>query len=158
MKILMVCLGNICRSPLAEGILRSKIIAENLAVEVDSAGTSDYHIGEPPDKRSSANALSHGIDLSMLRGRQFTEKDFDDFDRIFVMDTTNYSNVINLARSLEDRKKVELILNVPFPASNRSVPDPYFGGEEGFEIVFHLLDEACNSIIKQLKGDTGKTT
>jgi|SRR5687768_7688008 len=157
MKILMVCLGNICRSPLAEGILRSKIVAENLPVEVDSAGTSDYHIGEPPDKRSSANALAHGIDLSSLRGRQFTVKDFDDFDKIFVMDTSNYGNIIGLARNVNDRKKVELILNASFPNGNRSVPDPYFGGEEGFEHVFQLLDEACNNIIKQLKSDLGKT-
>lgn len=147
----MVCLGNICRSPLAEGILRHKILQNKLMAQVDSAGTSDFHIGERPDRRSQKNALDHGIDISSLRGRQFGIDDFDNFDRIFCMDTSNYSNVLNLARNEQDKSKVELILNISKPGLNMSVPDPYFGGEDGFETVFHLLDEACDILVNNLK-------
>ena len=149
-KILMVCLGNICRSPLAEGILRNKIEKLELNVMVDSAGTSNYHIGEHPDARSTKNAQSHGIDISKLIGRQFTVSDFDRFDKIFVMDSSNYRDVIHLARNEKDKAKVEMILNVLYPDSNMSVPDPYYGGEQGFENVFILLDKACETITKSL--------
>lgn len=151
MKILMVCLGNICRSPLAEGILRQKLEQNNIQhVLVDSAGTSDYHIGESPDGRSQENALSHDVDISMLRGRQFTVDDYDRFDQIFVMDSSNYSDVLSLARNENDKNKVDLILNKAFPNENRSVPDPYFGGEQGFENVYQLLDKACDQIISEI--------
>lgn len=155
-KIVMVCLGNICRSPLAEGILRHKLVQKGLShITVDSAGTSNYHTGEHPDKRSAANAKSHGVDISRLKARQFTVKDFDTFDRIFVMDTSNYNDVIELARNNADKEKVEMILNRVYPDTNMSVPDPYFGGEQGFENVFMLLDKACeviaNSIADQKK-------
>lgn len=150
-KILMVCLGNICRSPLAEGILREKAKKNKLDIFIDSAGTSDWHIGESPDKRTQKNALKHGIDLSKLRGRQFEVNDFDEFDLIFTMDSSNYSNVIHLARNEDDKNKVEMILNRIEADSYRSVPDPYFGGEEGFEHVFQLLDKACEEIIKSLQ-------
>lgn len=151
-KILMVCLGNICRSPLAEGILRDKTNKLGIPVFIDSAGTSaDYHLGAPPDKRTQKNALTHGIDLSNLKARMFTSEDFNNFDIIFVMDSSNYINVINLARNKNDIKKVELILNRLKPNSNMAVPDPYFGGEEGFQTVFELLDDACEIIAKQLK-------
>lgn len=150
-KILMVCLGNICRSPLAEGILRDKTEKLGINILIDSAGTSDYHIGEHPDKRTVANALKNGIDISKLKGRQFTTSDFDAFDIIFVMDSSNYTNVISLARNDNDKKKVELILNRAYPNLNMPVPDPYFGGEEGFQNVFDLLDNVCESIAKSLK-------
>lgn len=150
-KILMVCLGNICRSPLAEGILREKAVKENIEIFIDSAGTSNIHIGQHPDKRTVSNALEHGVDISNLLGRQFKQSDFDDFDQIFVMDSSNFSNVISLARNEKDKIKVELILNRLYPNSNMSVPDPYFGGEQGFENVFVLLDKACDSIIQSLK-------
>lgn len=147
----MVCLGNICRSPLAEGILRHKVEQNKIKnVVVDSAGTSDYHIGEHPDKRSTQNALTHGIDISNLIGRQFSVNDFDDFDLIYVMDESNYSNVILLARNKDDRDKVKLILNEIEPSANKSVPDPYFGGEQGFENVFQLLNKACDKIIENI--------
>lgn len=147
----MVCLGNICRSPLAEGILRQKLLAlQNHSILVDSAGTSSYHIGEHPDERSIANAARHGVDISTLRARQFTVKDFDAFDLIYTMDSSNYNDVIARARNEKDRKKVELILNALQPGSNRSVPDPYFGAEEGFEIVFRLLNDACDQIIRKI--------
>lgn len=149
-KILMVCLGNICRSPLAEGILREKTNQLGISVLIDSAGTSNYHIGEHPDKRTVANALKHGVDISKLKGRQFTTADFDQFDTIFVMDSSNYANVIALARNENDIKKVELILNRLHPNENRAVPDPYFGGEQGFEDVFVLLDRVCSQIASRL--------
>ena len=152
MKILMVCLGNICRSPLAEGILRHKLEQQGLKhITVDSAGTSNYHIGENPDKRSVKNALSHKIDISKLAGRQFTVKDFDKFDRIYAMDASNYQDIISLARNEIEKQKVQLILNELYPKSNMSVPDPYFGGNEGFENVFQLLDKACDKIIDSLR-------
>lgn len=152
-KILMVCLGNICRSPLAEGILRHKAEQNNLNITIDSAGTSNYHIGEHPDSRTIANARKHGVDVSKLKARQFSEKDFDDFDIIFVMDSSNYADVVSLARNEKDKNKVELILNRSYPNTNMSVPDPYFGGEQGFENVFILLDKACDIIVESLKNE-----
>ncbi len=150
-KILMVCLGNICRSPLAEGILRRKAEKHQLKVAIDSAGTSNYHIGSPPDHRAIANAQKHNIEISQLKARQFSVEDFNTFDHIFVMDSSNHADVISLARSKGDKQKVEMILNRIYPNSNMSVPDPYFGGEQGFENVFILLDKACDVIIDSLK-------
>ncbi len=147
-RILMVCLGNICRSPLAEGILRSEVTSAN--VFIDSAGTSNYHIGQHPDKRSVENALKHHVDISKLKARQFTVKDFDDFDYIFVMDSNNYNDVISLARNEIDRQKVELILNRVYPNANIAVPDPYYGNEDAFENVFFILEKACESISNSL--------
>jgi protein-tyrosine phosphatase len=153
-SVLMVCLGNICRSPLAEGILRNKVEGLGLKAYIDSAGTSNFHIGDYPDRRSIANAKKHGIDISKLKARQFAVEDFDTFDFIFVMDESNYNNVISLARNEADIKKVDLILNCVF--GNKNVPDPYYGNEEGFEEVFQLLDKACENIAsgfkKQLNG------
>lgn len=145
-KVLMVCLGNICRSPLAEGILRSKINPQR--VFVDSAGTGAWHSGELPDKRSIAIARKYGIDLTDQRARLFLVEDFDRFDHIYVMDQSNYKNVCRLAPNEEAIGKVQLILNEIHPDQNREVPDPYYGGDSGFDHVFQMLDEACN-IIKQ---------
>ena len=144
----MVCLGNICRSPLAEGILKSKL--SNKSFLVDSAGTANYHVGNSPDKRSVAVAKKYGLDISNLRGRQFCVSDFDIFDFIYVMDESNYKNVIKLARNKTEVSKVKMILNEVYPNQNYDVPDPYYGGEHGFENVFKMLDEACNSISKKL--------
>lgn len=157
-KILMVCLGNICRSPLAEGILRTKTENCGLDIFIDSAGTSNYHIGEHPDNRTVTNALKHKVDVSKLKARQFTVNDYDDFDHIFVMDSSNYADVIALARNNADKNKVEMILNRVYPSSNMSVPDPYFGGEQGFENVFILLDKACDVITESLKEASAKKT
>lgn len=151
MSYLMVCLGNICRSPLAEGILRDKAEKLNLDISIDSAGTSNYHIGQHPDNRTVLNAKQHGIDISKLKGRQFQVEDFDKFDTIFVMDSSNYSDVISLARNENDKSKVELILNRVYPNSNMAVPDPYFGGEQGFETVFILLEKACDVIAHSME-------
>ncbi len=155
-KILIVCLGNICRSPLAEGILRLKAEKLNLPVEIDSAGTSNYHTGQHPDNRTIQNALQHHVDLSNLKARQFTANDFDAFDHIFVMDSSNYNDVMALARNEKDKQKVEMILNRVYPDSNMSVPDPYFGGEQGFENVFILLDKACEVIAGSIGNATNQ--
>ena len=144
----MVCLGNICRSPLAEGILKNK--TQNLDVYVDSAGTASYHVGNLPDSRSIKIANKNGIDLTDQRARQFSEKDFDDFDKIYAMDTNNYSNIISLARNQSDRDKVDVILNELTPKSYDSVPDPYYGGGDGFQIVYDMLDKACDAIVGKL--------
>ncbi|HEX9601130.1 MAG TPA: low molecular weight protein-tyrosine-phosphatase [Mariniflexile sp.] len=148
-KILMVCLGNICRSPLAEGILKSKLTSDSFFV--DSAGTGDYHIGKNPDSRSIAIARKHGLDISNLRGRQFNVLDFDMFDIIYVMDESNYRNVLLLARNEQDKAKVKFILNEIHPNQNYNVPDPYFGGNDGFENVYNMLDEACSVIATRLQ-------
>lgn len=148
-KILMVCLGNICRSPLAEGILKSKLSSDSFIV--DSAGTGDYHIGKQPDSRSMAIARKHGLDISELKGRQFVISDFDAFDVIYVMDASNYYNVLTLARNDKDKAKVKFILNEIHPDQNEPVPDPYYGGNDGFENVYNMLNEACSMIAKNLK-------
>ena len=147
-KILMVCLGNICRSPLAEGILKSKLDKE--VFEVDSAGTASYHIGKRPDNRSISTAKRYGIDISKQRCRQFTHKDFSNFDMIFAMDKSNYENIIALAKSKDEKAKVSLLLQRS-NSVNKEVPDPYYGGEDGFEEIFHLLDSACTIIAQDLK-------
>lgn len=144
----MVCLGNICRSPLAQGVLESKVDSSN--VQVDSAGTANYHVGEGPDPRSVATASKYGIDISRQRGRQFVVEDFDRFDHIYVMDVSNYNNVLRLSRSEEDEQKVKLILNEVFPGEDREVPDPYYGGDQGFENVYQLLSEASDRIIERI--------
>lgn len=147
-KILMVCLGNICRSPLAEGIMRSKLPNENF--EIDSAGTANYHVNNAPDKRSIAVAKKYGLNISNLKGRQFSASDFDAFDLIYVMDESNYNNVISLAKNEADTSKVKFILNEIYPNQNYDVPDPYYGGDEGFENVYKMLDEACSIIAESL--------
>jgi protein-tyrosine phosphatase len=144
----MVCLGNICRSPLAEGILKSKV--DPSKVIVDSAGTGHWHIGELPDERSIEVGKKHKVDITTQRGRQFSSKDFDDFDIIYVMDNSNKENVIALAQNEAHKEKVKLILDEIFPGENVDVPDPYFGGAAGFENVFKMLDEACDQIALKL--------
>ncbi len=149
MKILMVCLGNICRSPLAEGIMKNKIIQHKLDFEVDSAGTAAYHVGELPDQRSIDIAEKNGIDLTNQRARQFTKDDFNKFDLIFAMDNSNFQNIMKLASNPSEKEKVHLILNENSPKQNLDVPDPYYGGKEGFENVFSLLDTACEIFIQK---------
>jgi protein-tyrosine phosphatase len=150
-KILMVCLGNICRSPLAEGILKSKLFRAN--VVIDSAGTGAYHINEKPDQRSITIAKINGIDITNQSARKFLVKDFDEFDIIYVMDQSNYKDVIALARNEDDVKKVKMILNEVFPNENLDVPDPYTGGNFGFKNVYKMLDEACDIIAKKINSD-----
>lgn len=147
----MVCLGNICRSPLAEGILKSKLFRAD--VVLDSAGTGAYHIAEKPDKRSIAIAKINGIDITDQRARKFLVEDFDKFDLIYVMDQANYRDVISLARNQKDVSKVKMILNEVFPNENLDVPDPYLGGDYGFKNVYKMLDEACDIIAKKINPD-----
>ena len=147
-KILMVCLGNICRSPLAEGILQSKLPRDKFIV--DSAGTGEWHIGKQPDQRSIAIAHKKGLDISHQRGRQFRTQDFKDFDYIYVMDGSNYNDVLSLAKNDEEKNKVKLILNELFPGENVDVPDPYFGLQNGFASVYDMIDQACDIIAEKL--------
>ncbi len=149
----MVCLGNICRSPLAEGILKHKFRKKNIDGYVDSAGTAAYHAGEHPDPRSMEIADRHGIDISDQRARKFLPEDFDRFDRIFAMDRSNYENILSQARKPSDSQKVDLILNMAYPGENMQVPDPYYGGDQGFQNVYKMLDLACDKIAAQ----AGKT-
>ena len=143
----MVCLGNICRSPLAEGILKSK--ATTYQIFVDSAGTSAYHVDNQPDERSIIVAEKHGINISNQRARKFIAADFDNFDIMYAMDESNFHDIVKLSRNNSDKQKVRMILNEIHPNKNNSVPDPYYGGNEGFENVFQMLDEACEIIIKK---------
>lgn len=147
-QILMVCLGNICRSPLAEGILKSKVNLNK--VSVSSAGTGGWHVGSPPDPRSVAVAKSNGLDITDQKGKKFSTYDFEIYDHIFVMDLSNYNDVTKLAKNNDEKQKVRLILDELFPGENVDVPDPYYGGDRGFEDVFKMLDEACEKIVRRL--------
>jgi protein-tyrosine phosphatase len=147
-KVLMVCLGNICRSPLAQGILESKVNLENIFV--DSAGTAAYHVGNLPDERSINVARKYSINITEQRARKFSVKDFDEFDVIYAMDESNYQNILTLTRNEEDKQKVKMILDETHPNKNLAVPDPYYGGTQGFENVYKMLDEACTVIASNL--------
>lgn len=151
MKVLMVCLGNICRSPLAEGILKEKVKAKNLDWTVDSAGTGSWHVGDKPDPRSIAVAATHGLDITDQRGRQIKPVDLKNYDLIFAMDSTNYQNILLLATSDTEREKVQLVMNMEKPGYNQSVPDPYYG-DDGFEEVYQMLDRACTAIVEKYVG------
>lgn len=144
----MVCLGNICRSPLAEGILASKLPKNDFFV--DSAGTGHWHVGNPPDKRSILTAQKNGIDITNQRGKLFKPSFFQEYDYIYVMDTNNYADVIKMAKNEEEKKKVQLILDELFPGENVDVPDPYNGIQSNFDQVFEMLEEACESIANKL--------
>lgn len=147
-KVLMVCLGNICRSPLAEGILQSKLSKEFCLV--DSAGTGGWHAGEAPDKRSITTAKNHGLDISQQRCRQIKPSDFDTFDYIYVMDNSNYTNVLAIAPNEEVKSKVKVILNELNPNQNQEVHDPYWGNLNDFEHVYQILDDVCEVIAKRI--------
>ena len=149
-KILMICLGNICRSPLAEGILQHKINLHKISAQVDSAGTAAYHIGKAPDMRSVAIARKNGIDISKQICRVFSVKDFEKFNHIYVMDQSNYADILSLAQNKEQKNKVRLILDGLDTEEMREVPDPYYDKDEGFTKVYTLLERACDQIVKSL--------
>jgi protein-tyrosine phosphatase len=151
MKILMVCLGNICRSPMAEGIMRAKIEKYKLNAEVDSAGFESFHTGDAPDYRAIKVMKRHGIDISDQRARLFRKSDFEIYDQIYVMDKGNFNDVKSAAINSDQMKKVDYILNAINPGSNNPVPDPYYGNEDGFEKAFQLLDSAAEIIANELK-------
>ena len=148
MKVLMVCLGNICRSPLAEGILRHKCVQKKLDWYIDSAGTGKWHLGAAPDNRSVQIAKKNGIDISAQRARSVNSSDYGEFDVIYAMDTSNYKNLMQWALDKEEENKVKLIMDEVYPDDLMSVPDPYFN-DNGFQIVFDMLDKACDKIIEQ---------
>lgn len=147
-KILMVCLGNICRSPVAEGIMIDLIQKHNLPIEVDSAALAPYHIGEPPDSRSVANAQKNGIDISFLRARLFSVQDFEIFDRIYIMDDSNLKLISNIAQKEEHLSKINFLMDVVYPNQRMPVPDPYYLNEEAFQKVYDLALLACKKIIE----------
>ncbi len=149
MNILFVCLGNICRSPLAEGIMRDKVKTYGLNIDVDSAGTAGWHSGETPDNRGIKIAKSHNIDISRLKARQFSVSDFDEFDFIFAMDESNYSDLQSLARNDTDLEKIKLFTEFAGLEGIYEVPDPYYDGR--FAEVFDLIDNACDNVIKKIK-------
>ena len=154
MKILMVCLGNICRSPIADGLLRQKVNEEHLDVEVDSAGTIGLHAGSAPDPRMIATAKNRGTDISFLKARQFTVADFEKFDVIFAMDKNNKRDILSLGKTTEDKQKVHLLLSGISDQEEANVPDPYYGTSKDFEHVYDLVDKATNTIIQKIKNNT----
>jgi len=147
----MVCLGNICRSPMAEGIMKAKIEKYKLDAEVDSAGFESFHTGDAPDFRAIRVMKQHGIDISGQRSRLFRASDFNVFDRIFVMDSTNYQDVKSISKNGDQMHKVDYILNISNPGTNKAVPDPYYGGEQGFERTYQMLDAAIDLLAVELK-------
>ena len=149
MKILFVCYGNICRSPLAEGVLRHKAENAGLNIQFDSAATHNWHTGEKPDKRGIKTASMHGIDISFHRARQVKQSDLDKYDLLVAMDKSNYSDLMDLSRNSDDSKKIKLFLNIAYPNCNVDVHDPYYDGK--FGEVFDVLNEAGDIIIENLK-------
>lgn len=150
MQILMVCLGNICRSPMAEGIMRQKIKEYGLNAKVDSCGTAAYHVGQSPDTRAVQTLRKYNMDIAPLRGRQFNITDFDAFDAIYVMDKENLKDIIKKARNQNDREKVKLLLDELYPGKHKIVPDPYYGDLAGFEETYTLIEQACDKIAQKL--------
>ncbi len=136
---------------MAEGILRHKAQENSCSIELDSCGTSAWHIGESPDGRAQQNLHSHGIDISDLRARQFAISDFEDFDIIYAMDNSNYQDIVSLATNQGQKERVRMILNEIQDGENLDVPDPYFGGDNGFENVYNMLDLACDKIIEKVQ-------
>lgn len=150
MKILMVCLGNICRSPLAEGILKHKAKAAGLNLQVDSAGTNGYHVGEPPHRLSQKVAKLNGIDICQQRARRFVAEDFDRYDKIYAMADDVLDDMQRIAGKKYNPEKADLLLNEIFPGENRSITDPWYGTEPGYHEVYKEIDAACEAIIEKM--------
>ena len=153
MRILMVCLGNICRSPMAEGLMKRKISEAGLNWMVDSAGTANYHVGASPDHRMIETGHKFGTPIHTLKGRQFCVDDFERFDVIYAMDKSNFSNIMSLAQTETQVSKVRLLFDEVFPKSGKEVPDPYYGSMADFESVYHLLDDLTEQIKNKLIND-----
>jgi protein-tyrosine phosphatase len=149
MKILMVCLGNICRSPLAEGILQDKAFKAGLTWSVESAGTNSYHIGEPPHPLSQKVARINGIDISKQRKRRFVAGDFEIYDKIYALAEDVMDDIRYIAGKKFDASKIDLLMNELYPGKNMDVPDPYYGSEAGYHEAFKLIDKACDAIIEK---------
>ena len=149
MKILMVCLGNICRSPLAEGVLKHKAKIAGLHWQIDSAGTNGYHVGEAPHHLSQKVAKLNGIDICEQRARKFLKEDFDRYDKIYAMAEDVIDDIKGIAKEKFDSEKVDLFLNELRPGKNLSVPDPWYGPEPGYHEVYKLIDETCDAIVRK---------
>ncbi|RZJ07085.1 MAG: low molecular weight phosphotyrosine protein phosphatase [Rubrivivax sp.] len=149
-RILFFCMGNICRSPTAEGVMRAKLKAAGLEVEVDSAGTHGYHIGAPPDERSQEHALERGYDLSSLRARKLLAQDFERFDLVLAMDDDNLDHAERLC-PVGQRHRLKLLMSYAPQAGNPHVPDPYYGGAAGFQEVLDLVEAACDGLVDTLR-------
>jgi len=147
---MMVCLGNICRSPLAEGILQDKVNKRGLDWEVASSGTAGYHVGELPDSRSMDISRKHGVDISHQRSQKFQPSFLDEYDFILAMDLNNYEDILSLCTTDKQRQKVQLIMDYGDDPSIREVPDPYYGGRDGFANVYDMLDEATEGFLQTL--------
>ncbi|MEW5894059.1 MAG: low molecular weight protein-tyrosine-phosphatase [Pseudomonadota bacterium] len=153
-KVLFVCMGNICRSPTAEGVFRRLVAEAGLEhrIQIDSAGTHDYHIGKPPDRRALTAAASRGYDLSPLRGRQVTPHDFAEFDYVLAMDRDNLADLQRLCPN-DQRHKLRLFLSFSERFCNQEVPDPYYGGAQGFEQVLDMVEDAARGLLQALRTD-----
>jgi protein-tyrosine phosphatase len=149
MKILMVCLGNICRSPLAEGILQDKVFKAGLTWGIESAGTNSYHIGEPPHPLSQKVALLNNINISNQRARRFTAEDFGIYDKIYALANDVMSDIRGIAGNKFDDSKIDLLMNELYPGKNMDVPDPWYGPEPGYHEAYNLIDKACEAIIEK---------
>lgn len=149
MRILMVCLGNICRSPIAEGVMKHLVAKNNLSWTIASAGTEGYHTGEQPHRYSQKICQKHGIDISKQRARRFVAEDLGNFDHIYVMSADVLQEVKHIAGTAFDEQKVKLLLNEVYPGSNRSVPDPWYGPEDGYLEVFDMISRACEAILEK---------
>jgi protein-tyrosine phosphatase len=149
MKILMVCLGNICRSPLAEGLLAKKATKAGLFWQVDSAGTNGFHIGQPPHHFSQKVALQNGIDISKQKSRLFIAEDFEKYDKIYAMADEVVEEMKYIAKDKFDKSKVDLLMNELHPGCNKDIIDPWYGSEDGYYQVYHLIDAACEALIKK---------
>lgn len=150
-SVLFVCLGNICRSPMAHGIFRHKAQLAGLHIEIESAGTSAFHNGASSDERAISTLQSKGIDIKDLRSRLFISSDFDDYDYIFTMDSSNQNDVSDMAKRINHKNLPEMIMNLSYPGENISVPDPYYGCSTGFEDVYQMLDSAMDELIDKLR-------
>jgi protein-tyrosine phosphatase len=151
MKILMVCLGNICRSPLAEGILQDKAFKAGLNWSVESAGTENYHVGEPPHHLSQKVAKSYGVDISKQRARRFTAEDLNNYDKIYALSGDVLKEIQYISRNRFDPSKVDLLMNELYPEKNMDVPDPWYGPEPGYHEAYKLIEAACEAIIEKVK-------
>ena len=145
----MVCLGNICRSPMAEGIIREEFRKKGIEVQVDSAGTAAYHVGEGADSRAQVELAKHNIDISDERAQKFVPKFFDEYDMIFAMDQQNYADILAQVRTEEDRNKVDMLMNLVEKGKNISIPDPYYGGDEGFTRVYEMIKMAGEKLVEK---------
>jgi protein-tyrosine phosphatase len=155
-KVLFVCLGNICRSPTAEGVFRKHVVEAGLSetIRIDSAGTHAYHIGEPPDRRAQETAARRGIDISGLRGRRATETDLDEFDYVLAMDRENLHNLLAISQN-HQRERIKLFLEFAEELDEQEVPDPYYGGPSGFDRVIDMIEEASEGLLADIRQKHG---